>query len=451
SVNVAVIGNSNFLTIMSVQQVPAEILEIIFANLDGTSFCRAKQVCKSWGVVVDKLRCDRKIWKKFCIQDIPDGVIEELVSYKSIPFKNLNVDWLAVYKQWHLGKVVKSSHVSVSEVKAFCSNPITCIATSGSWVVTGHNNGVVHLWSISGSDSEQKSDLHLRAITDIALVDLLNLGTYYGLYALPWYHHHMITVSKDACIRISFLLDSIGNSEYDLTLHQHGDAINSVRIFGKQFAACSRDNTVTLWDLDVFRSPYLHLKATLLRTIIGPAEFIADIGFWYNKLYCITLSGKINICDLNKEEWLEKSKVKSICLTGIEKRPSIIKYHALRNEVVVMLTASGKLVVYLDETHYKIYHLMSTLQTLVVSIKLKGTVLVLGGENGKVYVFYVPVTESLLELDLTKPTFQCILSEASIVYVDVIFNYTNIMVVASTTEALYFITWFRDCNLSLIL
>ncbi|GFQ81172.1 f-box domain-containing protein [Trichonephila clavata] len=428
---------------MSIQQVPAEILEIIFANLDGTSFCRAKQVCKLWCAVVHKLQNSKKIWRKFCIQDIPDGVIEELVSYKTIPYKNLNVDWLDIYKQWHFGKVIKPRHLSkVFEVQAFCSNPITCIATSGSWVVTGHNNGVAYVWSISDDDGiEQKSDLHLKAITDIALVDLLNLGTYYGLRTLPWSHHHMITVSKDGCIRISFLLDSIGRSEYDLTLHKHSDVINSVRIFGKQFAACSRDNTVTLWDLDVLRSPYLHLKATLLHIIIGPAEYIADIGFWNNKLYCITLSGKISICDLRKEDWIEKSNVKSICFKDIEKRPCITRYHTFRDEVVIMFTASAKMVVYLDENCYKIYHLMPTLQTLIVSIKLKGTILALGGENGKLYIFYVPVTESLLGLDLTQPAFHCMLSEASIVFVDVIYSCTYPMVVAATTEKLYFISW----------
>ncbi|PRD31572.1 UNVERIFIED_CONTAM: hypothetical protein NCL1_23156 [Trichonephila clavipes] len=165
------------LLVMSIQQVPAEILEIIFANLDGTSFCRAKQVCKLWWAVVHKLQNSKKIWRKFCMQDISDGVIEELVSYKTIPYKNFNVDWLDIYKQWHFGKVIKPRHLlNVFEVQAFCSNPITCIATSGSWVVTGHNNGVAYVWSISDDDNiEQKSDLHLKAITDIALVDLLNL------------------------------------------------------------------------------------------------------------------------------------------------------------------------------------------------------------------------------------------------------------------------------------
>ncbi|PRD31571.1 UNVERIFIED_CONTAM: hypothetical protein NCL1_23155 [Trichonephila clavipes] len=129
----------------------------------------------------------------------------------------------------------------------------------------------------------QQDNAHLHVAKTARLL-FSSTRTYYGLRTLPWSHHHMITVSKDGCIRISFLLDSIGHSEYDLTLHKHGDVINSVRIFGKQFAACSRDNTVTLWDLDVLRSPYLHLKATLLHTIIGPAEYIADTGFWNNKV-----------------------------------------------------------------------------------------------------------------------------------------------------------------------
>lgn len=85
---------------------------------------------------------------------------------------------------------------------------------------------------------------------------------------------------------------------------------------------------------------------------------------------------------------------------------------------------------------------MATLRTLIVSIVLQGTTLALGGENGRLYVFHIPTTKSLLELDLNRPAFFYTLSEASITSLDIIYDYNSPIILASTTECLFIVKWF---------
>lgn len=85
---------------------------------------------------------------------------------------------------------------------------------------------------------------------------------------------------------------------------------------------------------------------------------------------------------------------------------------------------------------------MKTLRTLIVSVVLNGTTLALGGENGRLYVFYVPTSKSLLDLDFSHPAFVFTLSEASIVSLDILYDYDSPVILASTTETLFIVKWF---------
>ncbi|CAL1276844.1 unnamed protein product [Larinioides sclopetarius] len=429
---------------MSIQKLPAEILEVIFKNLDGWSFSKAKEVCKSWCNVLKTMQKDQRLWQKFCVFEIPEGVIEDVLSFKSIPLGNLTMDWSALYKRWYRGKMIKSKNFHIKDIQALCSNPVTCMKISGSWIIAGHSNGFLSVWNLNSGELHQKCRCHLKTVTDMALVDLLNLGSYYGSEDLPWSHHHIITVSKDTCIRIMSLLEHLGSSESEIVLNKHGDAINSVRIFGRRFVVSSRDNTVTLWYLELKKNPVLHLEVNLLQNIIGPADYLLELGFWYNKIYCISQAGRLNVHDIKRDEWFELPYFKSCVVKEIEKRPVITAYYTFRNQIVIMFTASGKMIISIHEKSYKAYVLMTTLQSLIVSVALHGPILALGGENGRLYLYYVPSNISLLELDLINPTFQYTLSEASIVSVDILYEYDSPTVVASTNESLFVIKWDKN-------
>ncbi|XP_055930404.1 uncharacterized protein LOC129960785 isoform X1 [Argiope bruennichi] len=435
--------------VMSICRLPAEVLEVIFQNLDGWSFSRAKEVCKCWCDVIKTMQKNQRLWQKFCVLEIPEGVIEDVLSFKSIPFGNLIMDWSALYKKWYRGRMIKGKHFHIKNIQ-YRLNPVICMKISGSWIIAGHSNGFLSVWNLHTGELSQKRRCHLKMVTDMALVDLLNLGSYYGSENLPWAHHHIITVSKDTCIRIMSLLEHIGSSESEIVLNKHGDVIYSVRIFGKQFVVGSRDNTVTLWHLELKRNPVLHLEVTLLQTIIGPADMLLGLGFWYNTIYCISQADRLRIHDFERDKWVEQRYFKSRLSKGIEEVkglfnwPVITSYFAFRDQIIIMFTASGKMVISINENNYKVYTLMNTLESLVVGVALQGTILALGGENGRLYLYYVPDSKSLLELDLRNPTFQYTLSEASIVSVDILYDYDSPTVVASTNESLYVIKWYKN-------
>ncbi|KAG8189256.1 hypothetical protein JTE90_013784 [Oedothorax gibbosus] len=341
------------------------------------------------------------------MKEIPKDVIEEMLSNKEIPFQNRIIDWKSFYKKWYRGKFMKRNKVSIESVQAFCANPVTCMKASGCFILTGHSN-----------------------------------GEYYGSETLPFSHHHVISISKDSCIKIKCLLEPIVCVERDKVLNKHGDVLSSVKVFGNCFAVSCRDNTVTLWGLQIAKHMEHYLQVTLLKTIIGPQDNLLSSGFWNNKVYCVTHAGKLRVYEASINEWPEETSFKK-CLASVrEKRPNITAYYLFRDKIILMCSASGKLIVSIDDDNYKAYNLMETLRTLIVSVILQGTTLALGGENGRLYVFYVPTSRSLLDLDFSHPTFVFTLSEASIVSLDILYDYDSPVILASTTETLYIVKWF---------
>lgn len=81
------------------------------------------------------------------------------------------------------------------------------------------------------------------------------------------------------------------------------------------------------------------------------------------------------------------------------------------------------------------------LGTTVVSLAFKSTILALGGENGKLFLYYVFSDNHLVCLDISKPDFQIQLSEASIISMDILFFTDGPMVAASTNECVYVVKW----------
>ncbi|GIX71788.1 f-box domain-containing protein [Caerostris extrusa] len=310
----------------------------------------------------------------------------------------------------------------------------------GSWIITGHSNGYILIWNLNTGEFESKHRVHLSSVTDMALVDLLYLDSYYGFKALPWSHHHIITGSKDSSIRILSLLEDIDYTDQNLFLNKHGDAIKSIRIFGGKFVASSGDNTISLWSLDVKKKPSFRLDAKLLHTITGPADYLLELGLWYDKIYCISHANQLYTYNM-KNEWLKQPRFKSNWLEISRRRFIVTAIRAFRDQIIIMFTACAKMIVFIDEKNYKVYFLMLTLHASIVSIALHGTILALGLENGKLYLYYIQNNKALLELDLACPTFQSMLSEASIMSVDVVYNYDSPTVVASTTESLFVVKW----------
>lgn len=58
----------------------------------------------------------------------------------------------------------------------------------------------------------------------------------------------------------------------------------SSRTFGNTLAVGCRDNTVSLWKMEICKNPYFHLKVSFIQAIIGPADYMLSLGFWQNEV-----------------------------------------------------------------------------------------------------------------------------------------------------------------------
>lgn len=428
---------------MCMPRLPSEVLENIFRFLDGKSFCITREVCKTWNNVIKSMQPKKSVWRQFCMREIPRNVLEEIVWYKSTVWDD--IDWINIYKKWFHSHMVLTSPYWKKRIHTVDKNPVTCVRLSGSWIITGHSNGLVCVWNLQSGDLSQSFLCHLKIINDIVLVDLLNLGNYYGPEDLPWAHHHMITISKDRYINITLLLEPMANSDSHTHLNYHTDDIKQIRLFGDIFAVRCQDNTITLWKMKIIRVPYFNLEATLLQKIIGPEDYLLSIGLWHDEVQCVSNSGKLKAITINEEEWVQERIFKnSSSESGAETITTVTAAFLFRQKTVIMLTSDGKIIMSTNENSNRHYYLMKTLRTAIVSIAFHGTILALGGENGKLFLFYMFSEEDLISLDLSQPDSTLSLSEASIISIDISYQDDSPVIVASTNDSVHVVKWFKS-------
>lgn len=96
-----------------------------------------------------------------------------------------------------------------------------------------------------------------------------------------------------------------------------------------------------------------------------------------------------------------------------------------------------------DKDCCKHYYLMKTLKTDVVSIAFYGTILALGGENGRLFLYYIFSEEQLISVDLSKPNSTLQLSEASIISIDISYQDDSPVIAASTNDSIHIVKWYK--------
>ncbi|XP_042904047.1 uncharacterized protein [Parasteatoda tepidariorum] len=384
---------------MAVMQLPAESLEHIFCFLDGKSFSKVKEVCKSWSAIIKEMQSKRKIWKQFCLQEIPYYITAEILFFKTVPHDDAFLNWSLLYKKWYRSRMVMKAPYTFKSIQTSPKNQssITCLKLSGS---------------------------------------------YYGSDDLPWDHHHAITISKDTYIQVISLLERISTDKIN-HLNYHGADLTAIRVFDSTFAVSSSDNTVSVWGMKLNRKPFFHLHTTLLYRIIGPPDILLNLGLWFDQIQCISYSGKVRAYDRKRDEWSELACLKNTYVNATShKLVTVTKSFIFRNQTAIMFTSDGRMVISVDDKFNNQYYLMRTLQTLIISVALRGTLLVLGGENGKIYVFYIPETKHLLKLNLSNPSFILRLSEASITSLDIVYSVESPIILAGTNESFYVVKWY---------
>jgi hypothetical protein len=80
-----------------------------------------------------------------------------------------NSEWRVIYETWcqwhHVGKWGFITNTVSGE--DFSLDPVTCMKTSGRYVISGHTNGGVFLWDSNGS---VKVASHARDVTDLSMM-----------------------------------------------------------------------------------------------------------------------------------------------------------------------------------------------------------------------------------------------------------------------------------------
>lgn len=434
---------------MHIDVLPLEILEDIFLRLDGQSLTRAESVCTKWRCYIQTLQKKAGFWKKRCQAEISECVLEELLGYssyklflegqedQSVSNNKLSVNWKSLYKSWFRGKMIACWPQWKKHIKGFETNPVTCIKLSGAWVVTGHRNGSVQAWNRFTGDRHEVAH-HLKMVTDFALMDIFRIGPYLPLYSdeHTWNHHLIVSVAKDHVIQVNPTIDDSG--EGILTIHFHSNSLETVRAFNSCFAVGCIDNTISIWKVK-YECKYdpTSLSASVIHSVVGPAEILQWIGFWNAKVQSLSAKGIFGVYCTVERKWVFPVP------SNPQKRIfGIKKAFLFRNTVIVIITGDSKLWISVDGKHYTSYYTMKCIRTSVVSVALWGRVLVLGTENGRVLLYHVPRTEDLMTLNLENPSWSSTLSEASVIAVDVSDSGQSPVIVASTTESIFVITWF---------
>lgn len=106
-------------------------------------------------------------------------------------------------------------------------------------------------------------------------------------------------------------------------------------------------------------------------------------------------------------------------------------------------SADGRIILSVDKDCCKHYYLMKTLKTEVVSVAFYGTILALGGENGRLFLYYLFSEEQLISLDLSKPNATLKLSEASIISIDITYQDDTPVIAASTNDSIHIVKWYK--------
>lgn len=91
----------------------------------------------------------------------------------------------------------------------------------------------------------------------------------------------------------------------------------------------------------------------------------------------------------------------------------------------------------------KHYYLMKTLKTDIVTVAFYGTILALGGENGRLFLYYISSEEHLISVDLSKPNSTLQLSEASIISIDITCQDNSPVIAASTNDSIHIVKWYK--------
>ncbi|XP_067128221.1 uncharacterized protein [Centruroides vittatus] len=429
---------------MKINELPIEIIEIIFWKLDARSLARAGRVCRCWNDVVCNLENVGNVWKTICLREIAVDVIEELLGNKSIPFTStedqlFRINWKSVYQKWFCGSKVKCWTHWKKNFPAFEANPINCVKNSGDLIITGHRNGSICVWNCYTGTLLDVVGQHLGIVTDMVLINLLDTDVF-KIEQIKCFHHHVISISSDHQIVLSPLLGENSEVNNKLTIKYHSECLENIKIFNNKIVVSAMDNTISFWEIFVDKEKTVQIK--LKQAIPGPVHILRWIGFWRNEIFCLCQNGMFEVFSLDKNEWMpsELKTFYNYSFNICDLNRCISKSLLFRRGMVFIFCTDKQMIIPVGSSkHY--FQAMMKLHTQITCIALFGNILALGSERGSLYLYNVNHPEEAKDLDLSEPSWSANLSEASIIAIDISFDGYFPCVTAATTEKIFFIRW----------
>jgi hypothetical protein len=264
---------------------PSEVLEVILVCCDAPSLCTCRIVCRKWKDAADFLQAADGYWMKACLRMINRNYLVELLGQahggmgqqqpeeKKKIFKRLNervgdnegeasehdnednnlkdqtfdidklhwVDWKKMFSCWMKAKNVTKFKADDSKLRL---DQVSCLAVSGSYVISGHESGSRNIWDAATNDCVSCPQVHTGQVRVVAPFDLLQEPPYHS----SLHHHALVSGGKDGCLIVSVLLDQYCESyrlDQEIKIRQHSQSITNISILGSMMAVLSKENRVS--------------------------------------------------------------------------------------------------------------------------------------------------------------------------------------------------------------
>uniref|UniRef100_T1J8P4 F-box domain-containing protein n=1 Tax=Strigamia maritima TaxID=126957 RepID=T1J8P4_STRMM len=465
---------------MSSSNFPPEVIEKILLNLDGVTLAQSRRVCSLWNQLVTNLIQRKNVWRTCCLREIPSDVLIELLGNRSYPDECQQ--WPRIYRQWRQMKKVCSQNPEQNTFSVSEESPVTCIKITGSYVVTGHRNGDIHLWDRILGRHVVRLGHHYKMVLDMALMDLelegglvseinmceKDVNLYYvqlgvgsaGIGCLCPYHFPdreldrqlVISGGKDHTIQVNpIVANSDWLSEFrpfpmPVVLRHHSDSIECIKTFNNIVLAGCADNSISIWILEVSPDTACWPQISLKQVLIGPPNFLRWIGFWNNAISCLCYDARVCRFHINKStDWLTTSLNFSPNKLYINDRVEriISNCFIFRDSIIIFLTVDRHFCVSVDGINFRATPTLPSLGSSVVAVNLVGSLLVLGTETGWTFIYHINSKEDLFKIDLFDFVWSSQVSEASIIAIDVLSSVDGPVVMVATTDSLTVVQWYQ--------
>ena len=461
--------------------VPCEVLERILSFTDAVTLCICRRVCRRWREAADFLQGAAGYWMMTCLRLINRNCLVELVGQAhggvgqqqpgkdggesrdhreddTFDIEKLDwVDWEKIFNTWMRGQTITKFTAVTTRVGR---GDVSCLAVSGSYIISGHVSGHRNIWESSSQDLVTCSQVHAGEVRALALVDLLHQPPYHsGLL-----HHALVSGGADGCLIVSVLLDQYGDTyrlDQEIKIRQHSQAITSVTILGSMMAVLSKENRVSLWSLSAPASESTLPVLECLMMIPGPPEQLITariwsnmLVFWMQKIVCIDarcqsrqfpLGGDPGarrqwekhkqftlIRPVSREESLAISegvwRIRSSHLSDyfkdviVESQPEadgpwftsrkFVSAWVFHDDIFALVSQDSHLYLSVDGVYYRDYSIEQHYGSNISTITVYTNTLTLGTQAGEVIIYQISDAIDIIDLDLAKPVWRASVSSS---------------------------------------